>query len=52
MDEEEKQQPREEAEKPGYEPRPAWQLWAARIGLVLFILLVIGQIVQMLRGFR
>ena len=48
MEEEEKQQP----QKPGYEPRPAWQLWAARIGLVLFIGLVILQIVQMIQGFR
>ena len=22
----------------GYKPRPAWQVWAARIGLVIFIL--------------
>ena len=36
----------------GYEPRPAWQILCARIGLVLFILLVILQIVQMVRGFR
>ena len=27
------QQPQEE----GYVPRPTWQVWAARIGLVLFI---------------
>ncbi|MDY3225145.1 MAG: hypothetical protein SOW84_04630 [Candidatus Faecousia sp.] len=33
-----------------YEPRPTWQVWAARIGLVLFILLVIGQIVNIARG--
>ena len=46
--EEEKQQPEDQ----GYKPRPAWQLWAARIGLVLFIMLVILQIVQMVRGFR
>ena len=38
-------------EKP-YAPRPAWQIWGARIGLVLFIGLVILQIVQMFRGFR
>ncbi len=46
--EEQKQQPEEK----GYEPRPAWQLWGARIGLILFIGLVILQIVQMYRGFR
>ena len=34
----------------GYEPRPKWQLWAARIGLALFFLLVIGQIVSIARG--
>ena len=44
--EEEKQQPEEK----GYVPRPAWQLWGARIGLVLFVLLVILQIVHMVRG--
>ena len=38
-------------EKP-YEPRPFWQVLCARIGLVLFIGLVILQIVQMFRGFR
>ena len=34
----------------GYEPRPAWQVWGARIGLALFILLVIGQIVNIAWG--
>ena len=24
----------------GYEPRPAWQVWGARIGLVLFLSLI------------
>ena len=43
---EEQEQPKEE----GYEPRPAWQVWAARIGLVLFLLLVAGQIVNIDRG--
>ena len=45
---EQKQQPQEE----GYKERPAWQILAARIGLILFIGLVILQIVQMYRGFR
>ena len=31
----------------GYKPRPAWQVWAARIGLVLFIGIVIAQILQL-----
>ena len=28
-------------EAPAYTPRPAWQLWAARIGLVIMIVAVI-----------
>ena len=28
-------------EEPKYVPRPRWQVWAARIGLGLFILLLI-----------
>lgn len=42
----EKDLPREE----GYVPRPARQVWLARIGLVLFLLLVIWQMVSMARG--
>ena len=34
----------------GYVPRPAWQVWAARIGLVLFILFVIYQLIQIAGG--
>ena len=30
----------------GYVPRPAWQVWAARVGLVIFIGIVIAQILQ------
>jgi hypothetical protein len=33
-----------------YVPRPAWQVWAARVGLVLFILFVIYQYVKIYRG--
>ena len=29
-----------EKEETGYTPRPAWQLWAARIGLVIMIIAV------------
>ena len=28
-------------EQTGYRPRPAWQVWAARIGLVVFIAFLI-----------
>jgi len=33
-----------------YEPRPAWQVWGARVGLVLFILFVIYQILSIAAG--
>ena len=33
-------------EQGGYEPRPRWQVWAARVGLVIFILIVIAQLLQ------
>lgn len=36
----------------GYVERPAWQLWGARIGLVIFIAFVILQIVEIYRGGR
>ena len=34
-------------EQEGYVPRPMWQVWAARVGLVIFILIVIAQILQL-----
>ena len=34
----------------GYVPRPAWQVWAARIGLVLFLLFVVYQLLILFRG--
>lgn len=36
--------------EPGYTPRPVWQVWMARVGLVLFIALVIWETVRMARG--
>ena len=39
-----------EPEQEGYVPRPAWQVWAARVGLVLFILFVIYQYLAIARG--
>ena len=44
----EEQLPQEE----GYTPRPAWQVWGARAGLVLFILFVIYQILQIAGGWQ
>ena len=29
---------REEVREEGYKPRPAWQVWCARVGLVIFLL--------------
>ena len=40
MDENQKMDP-QIPEEEGYSPRPAWQLWAARAGLVAFIIFVI-----------
>ncbi len=47
MDNTPSQTPRED----GYTPRPAWQVWCARIGLVLFGLFVIWQLFQVAGGF-
>ena len=37
-------------EQEGYVPRPAWQVWAARIGLVAFIGFLILQYWKILGG--
>ena len=29
-------------EEKGYEPRPAWQIWCARIGVVIMIIAFLG----------
>jgi hypothetical protein len=44
--------PQELPEDPqeGYTPRPTWQVWLARIGLVIFILFVIYQIFEIATG--
>jgi len=34
----------------GYVPRPAWQVWGARVGLVLMILFVIYQLLRIAGG--
>ena len=44
------QQENQIPEQEGYVPRPAWQVAAARVGLVLFIAFVIWQIVQIAGG--
>ena len=40
--------PPEEEKK--YTPRPAWQVWAARIGLVVFIIFLVMYYMNILRG--
>lgn len=37
-------------EEPGYTPRPRWQVWAARVGLVLFIIVLLMYYINILRG--
>ena len=39
-----------EQEQEEYVPRPVWQVWAARVGLVLFLLFVIYQVLVLARG--
>ena len=42
-----------EQRKPeGYKPRPAWQVWAARIGLVLFLIVLVVYYMVYFRGGR
>ena len=38
-----------EEEQP-YEPRPVWQVWLARIALVLFLALIVMYYVNISRG--
>ena len=40
----------QQSEQEKYVPRPAWQVKMARVGLVLFILFVIWQILQIAMG--
>ena len=39
-----------EQEEQGYVPRPAWQVWAARVALVFVILFVLYQILSIATG--
>lgn len=40
----------EQQEKPAYIPRPKWQVWGARVLLVLFIILIILYYINISRG--
>ncbi len=48
----ENQQPEQNNPAPeeDYVPRPLWQVWGARIGLVIFIIFVILQLLQIAGG--
>lgn len=46
---EEHKQP-DKASGEAYVPRPAWQVWAARLGVVLAVLFVIAQILTIAGG--
>ena len=39
-----------ETQEPGYTPRPAWQVWAARIGLAVFVIFLVMYYLNILRG--
>ena len=42
--------PEEESQESVYTPRPIWQVWGARLLLVIFIILVIMYYVNIGRG--
>lgn len=46
MEEQEKKRPEEN----GYVPRPVWQVWAARAGLIIVLILVAVQILTIAGG--
>ena len=46
----EEQMKQENTEEKGYVPRPAWQVWGARVALALFILVVIYQFLAIATG--
>ena len=52
MDEMEKKdiQQEQQEQTPKYTPRPAWQVWGARVALVLFIALIILYYIKIARG--
>ena len=49
---ENQQQKNQEGKSPEteYAPRPTWQVWAARVGLVIFLLIVAAQCLQIAGG--
>ena len=50
MEEQRIEMPEEETSEIGYVPRPAWQVWAARIGLAIFVALIVMYYINISRG--
>ena len=50
MDEMRDPLPQEEGQEESYEQRPKWQVWGARIGLVIFLIFLAFQILSIARG--
>ena len=44
------EQRHDEIKEAGYTPRPAWQVWAARIGLAVFLIFLVMYYINILRG--
>ena len=49
MDEQRKEN-QEQTNESGYTSRPAWQVWAARIGLVVFVIFLVMYYINIFRG--
>ena len=49
MENEEKQTEIQEEKKP-YQPRPVWQVWGARIGLVVMVIIIILSYLRLASG--
>jgi len=49
MDEQRKET-QEQEPRTGYTPRPAWQVWAARIGLAVFLAFLVLYYLNIFRG--
>ena len=50
MEENRNDMPEEEVQEAVYVPRPAWQVWAARIGLAVFVALIVMYYINISRG--
>ena len=44
------QEPEKNPEQERYVERPMWQVWGARVGLVVFLLFVVYQIISIAGG--